>query len=112
MGIESTVKCDLLGCGAERKETNHWFIVTTNESGAQIYKWSSAPVEAMREGKCFCGVAHALLYASKELTPDTTFANRESTLELKPPLTREGTVPVEIKEIIAEVEETISDRID
>jgi hypothetical protein len=32
------------------------------------------------------------------LTPDTTVANRESTLELKPPLTREGTVPVEAKE--------------
>jgi len=30
---------------------------------------------------------------SNLMTPDTTVANRESTLELKPPLTREGTVP-------------------
>jgi hypothetical protein len=32
-------------------------------------------------------------YVSKVMTPDGTDPNRESTLELKPPLTREGTVP-------------------
>lgn len=105
MGIESTVKCDHLGCGAERKTTNHWFVAYVDENGAHIYRWDKAPDEALKDGKCFCGVAHALLYASNALTPDTTDANRESTLELKPPLNREGTKPVEAKEVL----ETIPD---
>jgi hypothetical protein len=52
----------------------------------------------MKNGKPYCGLSHAFLAASNILTPDTTIANRESTLELKPPLNREGTVPVEAKE--------------
>jgi len=47
----------------------------------------------MKDGKHFCGIAHTIQTVSNLLTPDTTVANRESTLELKPPLTREGTVP-------------------
>jgi hypothetical protein len=49
--------------------------------------------EDMKIGKHFCGLQHAFLYASNVLTPDQTKVNRESTLELKPPLTREGTKP-------------------
>jgi hypothetical protein len=44
------------------------------------------------------------------MTPDTTVANRESTLELKPPLNREGNTPIE--SVVAEVNEALSDRID
>jgi hypothetical protein len=54
----------------------------------------------MKDGKHFCGIAHTIQTVSNLLTPDTTVANRESTLELKPPLNREGNAPVEAKEEI------------
>jgi hypothetical protein len=47
----------------------------------------------MKDGKHFCGIAHTIQTVSNLLTPDTTVANRESTLELKPPLNREGLAP-------------------
>ena len=64
----------------------------------------------MEEGKHFCGLDHAFRYASNVMTPNHTDANRESTLELNPPLNREGTKPIE--SVVAEVEESLSDRID
>jgi hypothetical protein len=64
----------------------------------------------MKDGKHFCGIAHTIQTVSNLLTPDTTVANRESTLELKPPLNREGNTPIE--SVVAEVNEALSDRID
>jgi len=93
MGLESPYSCEFRGCGVLRREVNNWFVVLRDESGVHIYHWDKCPVRAMKEGVHLCGIDHALRTASNLLTPDTTVTNRESTLELKPPLTREGTVP-------------------
>ena len=91
--------CDFPGCTAVRREVNFWYVVTSDEAGAHIYKWETCPAEAMKDGKHYCGLGHALQAASKHLTPDETRADRESTLDLKPlPLhgpaaTQEGKAP-------------------
>ena len=93
MSLDSPASCDYQGCKAVRQTVNHWFVGTEDLYGVHIYRWETCPEEAMKNGKHFCGIEHALRNASSVLTPDTTDRQRESTLELKPPLTREGTVP-------------------
>ncbi len=88
--IPQQIECDHPNCGLKRKEVNHWFAVLADDSGVKIFEWSKAPQNAVKRGKHFCGVAHALLYVSSLLTPDKTDLRRESTLELKPPLKRDG----------------------
>jgi hypothetical protein len=96
MSLGGPAECDHLGCGAQRREVNRWYVVTFDIFGAHIWKWETCSDEDMKIGKHFCGLAHAFQYASKVLTPDETKVGRESTLELKPPLTREGTTPEEV----------------
>jgi hypothetical protein len=98
MGLDTSPTCDYPGCGAVRRDVNQWYVVLPDSSGVHIYHWDQCPPKAMKDGKHFCGIAHTIQTVSNLLTPDTTIANRESTLELKPPLNREGTVPVEAKE--------------
>jgi len=98
MGYESPIECAYVGCNALRRSVNHWYVVEETPSGSHIHRWSDCSEKSMKNGKPYCGLSHAFLAASNILTPDTTIANRESTLELKPPLNREGTVPVEAKE--------------
>ncbi len=78
------IECDFVGCTAIRRTVNFWYVVTEDLCGAHIYKWETCPPEAMKTGKRFCGLNHAFGYVSKVLTPDTTKAGRESTLDLKP----------------------------
>ena len=85
-------ECAAVGCGAIKRQVNRWLVVLTDESGAHIYKWDMCPPEAMENGQHFCGLDHAFRYVSNAITPDTTKVNRESTLELKPPITRDGTI--------------------
>ena len=92
MSYEPPIECSKSGCGALRRSVNHWYIVEETPSGAHIHRWKDCSLDAMKRGKPFCGLGHAFPAASNILTPDTTDVNRESTLELKPPLTREGTV--------------------
>jgi hypothetical protein len=93
MSLGGPAECDWTGCGAQRREVNRWYVVTDDSHGVHIWKWEMCSDEDMKIGKHFCGLQHAFLYASNVLTPDQTKVNRESTLELKPPLTREGTKP-------------------
>ena len=93
MSFRESIECDYPGCGAVRRQTNHWFVVSEDCYGVHVYKWERCPVEAMRKGKHLCGLDHMTQYVSKILTPDGTDPKRETTLELKPPLTREGTAP-------------------
>lgn len=95
MSLDRPMECALVGCGALRRTVNHWYVVVDDLFGAYIYRWETCPEEAMKNGRHFCGIQHALLHASNVLTPDKTDPNRESTLELKPPLTRDGTKPEE-----------------
>ena len=88
--IPQQIACDTPNCGSVRTPTNHWYVVLADDSGVHIYRWANVSQKAMRTGRHFCGVAHAIQYASSVLTPDTTNMKRESTLELKPPLTRDG----------------------
>ena len=97
MSLGGPMECDHVGCTALRRTVNHWYVVTEDMYGAHIYRWAMCPEDAMKNGKHFCGLNHAFIYTSNVLTPDTTDTARESTLELKP-MTREGTVPVEVKE--------------
>ena len=84
-------ECDAVGCKVVRTETNHWLVVFSDQTGVHIYPWDKAPKRAMKDGQRFCGITHTMLYVSKALTPDTPQnPDRESTLELKPPLNREG----------------------
>ena len=76
-----------------RRDVNNWFVVFKDDNGVHIYHWDQCPARAMKEGVHLCGIDHTIRTASNLLTPDTTKSGRESTLELKPPLTREGTVP-------------------
>ena len=87
-------ECDHVGCGALRREVNRWYVVFVDEAGIHIYEWHKAPKRAMEEGWHFCGIAHTTAFVSKQLTPDRPHnPERESTLELKPPLNREGKEP-------------------
>ena len=88
------LECDHVGCTAVRRSVNHWYLVLTDDSGVHVYQWDKAPKRAMEDGYRFCGIAHTMNYVSKALTPDTPpDPARESTLELKPPLNREGKEP-------------------
>ena len=88
------LQCDAVGCPALRGNVNHWHVVLVDESGIHIYEWDKAPKKAMDNGYHFCGQGHTINFVSKTLTSGhTPDPSRESTLELKPPLTREGTVP-------------------
>lgn len=98
MSLGGAPECDWPSCGAQRREVNRWYVVLPDSLGVHIYEWHKATERAMEEGKHFCGLAHAFQFASKVLTPDETKADRESTLELKPPLTREGTETKELTE--------------
>ena len=107
MSLGGPPECDWPGCGAQRRDVNRWYVVTADLYGAHIYKWESCPEDAMKNGKHCCGLGHAFQFASKVLTPDETNPDRESTLELRPPLTREGTKPEEVTtQESPEVEET------
>ncbi len=99
MAVDSTVTCDFSGCGAQRREVNNWFIVVQDSLGVHIFHWDECPQKYMKDGKHLCGISHTIQTVSNLLTPDTTVANRESTLALKPPLTREGNAP-EVKEVL------------
>jgi hypothetical protein len=84
-------ECAALGCTAVRRLVNHWFVVYVDSNGIHIYEWDNAPDRAMEDGNHFCGVAHTMAFVSKKLTPETRQdPERDSTLELKPPLTRDG----------------------
>lgn len=93
MNLDSPITCEWMGCGVLRRTVNNWYVVWIDLNGAHIYEWEKCPAEAMKKGKHFCGLPHALLYVSNTLTQDLAKAGRESTLKLKPPLTRENTVP-------------------
>jgi hypothetical protein len=92
--IQIPVECEAPGCRVIRLTVNHWFVVEKTKSGAHIHRWDKCPDAAMVNGKHVCGLEHAFKCASNMLTPDTTDPDRETTLVLAPPLTREGTVPV------------------
>jgi hypothetical protein len=90
MSTPRPYECAALGCTAQRRETNHWFVVFIDSNGIHIYEWDKAPDRAMEEGYHFCGIAHTMGFLSKKLTPETVLnPARESTLKLKP-LNREG----------------------
>ena len=108
MGLDTSPTCDFSGCNAVRREVNQWFVVLSDSSGVHIFHWDQCPPKAMKEGKHFCGIAHTIQTVSNLMTPDTTVANRESTLELKPPLTREGTVPAAKEQEVTGEEENDS----
>ncbi len=93
MSLGGPPECDFPGCGALRRMVNHWYVVLDDVFGVHVYKWDKCPEDAMKNGKHLCGLAHMTQYVSKVMTPDGTDPNRETTLELKPPLTREGTKP-------------------
>jgi len=105
MGIESSISCDYRGCGAQRREVNNWYVVSQDTSGVHIFHWDECPQKAMKDGKHFCGISHTMQSVSNFLTPNNTKSNRESTLELKPPLARDGTAP-EPKEVLDTPKET------
>ena len=91
-----------------RREVNNWFVALKDDNGVHIYHWDQCPARAMKEGVHLCGIDHTIRTVSNLLTPDTTVANRESTLELKPPLTREGTVPAAKEQEVTGEEENDS----
>jgi hypothetical protein len=103
--IPQQFACDSQGCEAVRRQVNRWYVVLADECGVHVFEWDKAPAKAMANGKHFCGIAHTVLYVSIVLTPDTADVNREATIELKPPLTREGTKPADISEPIQEEKE-------
>lgn len=96
MSLGGPAKCDWVGCGAERRDVNRWYVVLPDAVGVHVYEWHKAPEQAMKIAKHFCGLGHALQFVSKVLTPDETAPDRESTLDLKPPLTREGVAPEQV----------------
>ena len=88
-------ECDHKGCKAIKRDVNNWWVVFKTSSGVHIYEWEKSPALAMTKGKHFCGIAHMLDCVSHAVTPDETDAKRESTLVLKPPLSRDGSEPEE-----------------
>jgi hypothetical protein len=97
--------CDHLGCDALRRGVNHWYIVLV-DNGVHVYKWDEAPKKAMEEGYHFCGLAHTINFVSNVLTPhNKPDPNKESTIEFKPPLDREGKAPEPKEEVATEVQE-------
>ena len=101
---DNPFRCDHVGCDALRSNVNNWFFALADESCVQVYHWETAPKKVKEEGRQFCGLAHTMNFVSHALTPhNRPDPNRESTLELKPPLDRDGKAP-EPKEDITEVE--------
>ena len=92
MAGDIVYSCDLPGCDRTYSATNNWFAVQADGLGRVcIYRWEYAKeTRILESSKHFCGVGHTIQHVSNLLTPNTTDPNRESTLELKPPLTRDG----------------------
>jgi hypothetical protein len=108
--------CDV--CGAERKETNHWFVAVPSVDSAtepfKIYTWKAARFNRLLEmrtskkagAKHVCG-QRCLLLLVDQLTSSTLPAQTlkadaapenpadGSTLILRPPLGRDGRPPEE-----------------
>lgn len=95
MALGSAPTCDFRDCGIPRTETNHWFVVHKDTVGTHIYEWDECPVKAMKEGLHLCGNDHMIRTVSRLTTIDITDANRESTLELKPPFKDAAIVTVD-----------------
>jgi hypothetical protein len=98
------IECSVTGCNVVRRSVNHWYVVVKTKRGVEIIRWDDCPSDLMKTGSRVCGLDHAFRTASKLLTPDNTDANRESTLVLAPPLTRDGEhipppAPVAVEEI-------------
>ena len=92
MLLPAPYQCDAPGCGAQRRDVNHWWaVIGTSPIG--IYEWDDCKAETLAAAKHFCGVDCLMRYISSLVSRDSTNANRESTLELKPPLTRDGSMP-------------------
>lgn len=55
MTIAKRYTCDQ--CGAERKETNHWFVVLVQPLALNVRLWEKAPRQVMnhKEAKHICG---------------------------------------------------------
>lgn len=88
--IPQQIVCDLPNCSAIHREANNWYVALADDTEVRIIHWDKASQKSIRAGKHFCGVGHALEYASCVLTPDKTDPNRESSLKLRPPLARDG----------------------
>lgn len=82
-------QCHWKGCHAIRRETDQWYVVHQTATALHVYTLENATKQARECGRHFCGLLHTLNFISQALTPDKTDPHRESTLELKPPLTRE-----------------------
>jgi hypothetical protein len=95
--LPEPIICDFVGCGLTRTENNKWFVVEVQPGRAvHAYWWETAEEQdKIRSGLHFCGVAHAVNYVSSVLTFENSIPQepKESTLVLKPPLARDGTVP-------------------
>lgn len=91
MLLPAPYRCDTPGCGATRKDVNHWFAVHQT-APIEIYKWDECPPQVLSLAQHFCGVGCLMKHVSSLVSQDTATVNRESTLELKPPLARDGSV--------------------
>jgi len=87
-------------CGAFKREVNRWLAVHLDPDGSiLIVPWETAVLSGKSEGywAYFCGQAHALQYVSDSMSPPQPAPDRESTLVLKPPLTRDGKPPEDVQ---------------
>ena len=80
--------CDQVGCAAVRREVNNWLVVLTTEQGVNVLHWAACDKKMLAVGKHFCGVGHALVYASGVLQPG--IPHPETAPKLCPPLNRDG----------------------
>jgi hypothetical protein len=80
--------CDHVGCTAERREVNNWFVVVEDNHGLRILHWDQCSVRDLKTGKHFCGWAHAASYITERLVPSGAHAAEAP--KLRPPLNADG----------------------
>jgi len=96
----STIKCDV--CGRQKAEVNHWLVAVVPTENRGLLFAAAEEVEGEEHMPEFqyediCGQACAQrrlqIWLDSWMAPQPDLGDRASSLELKPPLARDGRAP-------------------
>jgi hypothetical protein len=77
--ISMTVTCCLPGCGKQKEEVNHWYLITPGIGGGwlfTVYEWRTETISD--RSLPVCGQAHLLLMLSRLMNGQEAVCKKRS----------------------------------